>query len=185
MARIENVILVDEKDNEIGVMEKNQAHLEGKLHRAVSIFIFNSRAEMLLQQRSHTKYHSGKLWTNASCSHPRPGESNENAATRRLYEEMGLRCALTEAYSFVYRAELDNDMIEYEYDHVFIGMSDTPPVPDPTEVADWKYMETNQLKTDIENHPEVYTEWFKICIEQWHSKLFPEKSRRNSLKNDD
>ena len=98
---MEYVVLVDEKDNRIDVMEKSQAHLEGKLHRAVSVFIFNSKAEMLLQQRSKIKYHSGKLWTNASCSHPRPAESNYDAANRRLYEEMGIKCELTEAYSFV------------------------------------------------------------------------------------
>jgi len=175
---MEYVVLVDEKDNRTGVMEKNQAHLEGKLHRAVSVFVFNSRTELLLQQRSHTKYHSGRLWTNTSCSHPRPGETNFEAATRRLFEEMGIRCELTEAYSFVYRAVLDNNMIEYEFDHVFIGISDIMPTPDPAEVADWKYMDTTQLKADIAEHPDRYTEWFKICIEQWQSKLFPEKPRR-------
>ena len=172
---MESVILVDPQDNQIGTMEKNQAHLEGRLHRAVSVFIFNTKTQLLLQQRAHTKYHSGRLWTNTSCSHPRPGETNHNAATRRLFEEMGIKCELTEAYSFVYKAHLDHNMIEYEFDHVFIGISDAIPVPDPSEVSDWKYINTSDLATEIKEHPEIYTEWFKICINEWHAKLFPQK----------
>ena len=172
---MEYVVLVDSNDNEIGTMEKNEAHLEGRLHRAVSVFVFNTKTQLLLQQRSHTKYHSGRLWTNTSCSHPRPGEPVLDAAKRRLFVEMGIKCELTVAYSFVYKAVLDNNMTEYEFDHVFIGICDEQPVPNPLEVADWKYIDTSDLATEIKEHPELYTEWFKICIDQWHAKLFPPK----------
>ena len=172
---MEYVILVDENDKEVGKMEKQRAHLEGQLHRAVSVFVFNSKTELLLQQRSHTKYHSGKLWTNTCCTHPQPGETTHHAAVRRLKQEMGLKCDLTEAYSFEYRAHLDHGMTEHEYDHVFIGISDDVPVPNDDEVAGWKYMNTADLAADIKIHPESYTEWFKICMNQWQSKLFPPK----------
>ncbi|MCD6012408.1 MAG: isopentenyl-diphosphate delta-isomerase, type 1 [Flavipsychrobacter sp.] len=169
---MEYVVLVDEKDNETGVMEKLEAHREGKLHRAVSVFIFNSKNEMLLQQRAAGKYHSGGLWTNACCSHPRQGESVYYAAIRRLYEEMGLKCALVEIFSFVYKAHLDNDLTEHEFDHVFTGVADAIPVPDSTEVAQWKYMSLSQLEADVRDHPEHYTEWFKICLRDRRKELF-------------
>ena len=177
---MEQVVLVDEHDKEIGTMEKLQAHLEGKLHRAISVFIFNSKAELLLQQRADGKYHSGSLWTNTCCSHPRPGELPMNAASRRLYEEMGIKCPITEVFSFVYKAKLDHKITEYEFDHVFIGMSDELPAPDPAEVSGWKYMDTAVLAKEIKEQPALYTEWFKICINQWHIKLFPVKKKKNS-----
>ncbi len=169
---MEYVVLVDEEDNEVGQMEKLQAHLEGRLHRAISVFIFNARGELLLQQRAAGKYHSGSLWTNTCCSHPRPGELVLDAANRRLFEEMGLACELKEVFSFVYRAELDNGITEHELDHVFIGVSDIIPVPDPEEVRLWRYMAVGALEKDIAAHPASYTEWFKICIKDWKAQLF-------------
>jgi isopentenyl-diphosphate Delta-isomerase len=170
---MEQVILVDEHDHETGTMEKMQAHVEGRLHRAISVFLFNIKGELLLQQRAAGKYHSSLLWTNTCCSHPRPGETPKDAATRRLQEEMGITCELKEAFSFIYKAELDHNLTEYEYDHVFTGVTDAPPAPDKTEVAGWKYVDVDTLKRDIQRHPEEYTEWFKICLRDWSEKLTP------------
>lgn len=169
---MEYVVLVDERDNETGIMEKLEAHREGKLHRAISVFIFNSKNEMLLQRRALDKYHSGGLWTNACCSHPRQGEIVYYAAIRRLYEEMGLKCVLEEAFSFVYKAHLDHNLTEYEFDHVFVGTTDEVPVPDGSEVAEWRYMSADQLEADVSDHPEQYTEWFKICLRDRRKELF-------------
>lgn len=169
---MEYVILVDEQDRETGIMEKMQAHVEGKLHRAVSLFIFNSKNEMLLQQRADGKYHSALLWTNTCCTHPRPGETVYDAANRRLYEEMGMKCDLNEIFCFIYKAHLDNGLTEYEYDHVFTGITDAVPVPDKTEIAAWKYVNVDLLATDINAYSEKYTEWFKICIRDWRKELF-------------
>jgi isopentenyl-diphosphate Delta-isomerase len=163
---MESVILVDEKDMEVGVMEKMEAHLTGTLHRAISIFIFNAQGEYLLQQRAYEKYHSGGKWSNTCCSHPRPGEGLIDAANRRLMEEMGMTSKLTHWFSFTYRAELDNDLVEHEYDHVFIGITDEQPAPDPTEVAAIKYISLEALDVDIRENPEQYSEWFKICFEK-------------------
>ena len=168
---MEQVILVGTEDNEIGLMEKQQAHVEGRLHRAVSVFIFNTKGEMLLQQRASGKYHSANLWTNTCCSHPRPGESVGDAAMRRLQEEMGIQCELREAFSFVYRAKLDNDLTEHEFDHVFIGISNSVPLPDPSEVGAWQYVFPAQIEKDINRNPEQYTEWFKICFQDWRKEL--------------
>ena len=168
---MEQVVLVDEQDNEVGVMEKLQAHVEGKLHRAISVFIYNSKGEFLLQQRAAGKYHSANLWTNTSCSHPRPGETAHDAAVRRLYEEMGMKCELKEAFSFVYEAHLENDLTEYEFDHVFTGISDAIPAPDSSEVSAWKYISRGAIAADIKVNADHYTEWFKICFEQWQDKL--------------
>jgi len=173
MNSMEHVVLVDEQDIETGVMEKIQAHREGSLHRAVSVFIFNSENELLLQQRAATKYHSAGLWTNTCCSHPRPGEAAGEAAIRRLHEEMGLSYNLREAFTFIYKAQFDNGLTEHEFDHVFIGITDEAPVPDKTEVADWKYMNPARLEADIKNRPEQYTEWFKICMRDYSKKIFP------------
>jgi isopentenyl-diphosphate Delta-isomerase len=170
---MEQVILVDEHDHETGTMEKMQAHVEGKLHRAISVFLFSTKGELLLQQRAFGKYHSSLLWTNTCCSHPRPGETPKDAATRRLQEEMGITCELKEAFSFIYKAELDHNLTEYEYDHVFTGVTDALPAPDKTEVAGWKYVDIDTLKQDIHAHPEKYTEWFKICLRDWSVKLIP------------
>lgn len=162
----EQVILVDASDNEIGTEEKIAAHRAGKLHRAFSVFVFNSRGQMLLQKRALGKYHSGGLWTNACCSHPRPGELNVAAARRRLKEEMGFDCPLRKVHSFVYRAPYDNGLTEHEYDHVFVGQFDGIPKPDLAEVEEWKWVDIVWLMHDIEARPEKYTAWFKVCLEK-------------------
>jgi len=166
----EQVILVDTADQEIGLAEKLQAHREGKLHRAFSIFVFNSQAKLLLQKRARTKYHSGGLWSNTCCSHPRPGEPVEHAAHRRLREEMGFDCALREIFSFTYHMKLDNDLAEHEYDHVFLGTFDGKPAPNPADVDAWKWIDLKTLARDVGAYPERYTYWFRICIDQviWH-----------------
>lgn len=160
----EHVILVDRMDREIGTEEKLKAHREGKLHRAFSVFVFNSLGELLLQKRSETKYHSGGLWTNTCCSHPRLGESHSCAARRRLNEEMGVDCELTEFFSFIYHAKLENNLFEHELDHVFVGRYDGQPVPNPGEVDDWKWMDIEKLKRDVGKSPEHYTCWFKLIL---------------------
>ncbi len=162
----EYVILVDEKDNPSGVMEKMEAHEKGVLHRAFSFFIFNSSGEMLIQQRALTKYHSGGLWTNACCSHPRPGETVQEAAYRRIKEEMGIACNPLFAFSFIYRAELDKNLIEHELDYVFTGICDEVPVLNPDEVQDFKYISISELKDSMSRNPEFFTEWFKIVWEK-------------------
>ncbi len=160
----EHVVLVDPMGREIGTEEKLKAHREGKLHRAFSIFIFNTLGELLLQKRSETKYHSGGLWTNACCSHPRLGESHYCAARRRLNEEMGFDCDLTELFSFIYHAKLENNLFEHELDHVFVGRYNGQPVPNPDEVDDWKWMDIGKLKRDVGENPEHYTYWFKLVL---------------------
>jgi isopentenyl-diphosphate delta-isomerase len=155
------VILVDIKDNQTGTMSKLKAHREARLHRAVSVFIRNSKGEWLLQKRAANKYHSGGLWTNTCCTHPLPGEDNMDSASRRLNEEMGLSCKLNEVFSFIYKEELDNNLTEYEFDHVFTGISDAVPVINPLEVSDWKYIPFDELKKDIESNPSSYTVWFR------------------------
>lgn len=163
---MEFVQLVDENDNELGVMEKIEAHLQARLHRAVSVFIFNSQNEMLLQRRAKAKYHSGLLWTNACCSHPRPQEAVADAANRRLMEEMGLVCHLKQQFTFVYKASLDNQLTEHEYDYVFFGETDDEPILNEDEVLEWKYMSLDTLKIEIENAPEAFTEWFKLIFDK-------------------
>ena len=155
------VILVDESDSFLGLMDKMEVHSQGLLHRAVSVFIFNTEGLWLLQQRAVNKYHSGGLWTNACCSHPLPGESTFEAAHRRLKEEMGLETALYSAFSFIYRAELDNNLTEHEFDHVFIGYCNSKPTVNPDEAMDYSYTAYNVLEVDIKNNPQNYTEWFK------------------------
>lgn len=165
----EHVVLVDESDSELGTMEKMKAHRKGLLHRAFSAFVFNSKGELLLQQRALSKYHSAGLWTNTCCSHPRQGESVENAAERRLTEEMGMNCSLTTHFSFMYRVSLDNDLIEHELDHVLVGQSDQIPDPDPLEVAAWRYVSLDTIKDEIALDESQFTEWFKICFDQVNS----------------
>lgn len=165
----EMVILVDPHDRQIGVEEKMKAHREGKLHRAFSVFVFNENGEMLLQKRAPTKYHSGGLWTNACCSHPRPGETVEQAASRRLQEEMGFTCILKKAFHFIYRAELDQGLIEHEVDHIFIGHYDAATQsgdfnPNSQEVVDYRWVNVDTLKRDVLTCPEKYTTWFKIAL---------------------
>lgn len=168
---MEYVILVDENDNELGQMEKMQAHLSGDLHRALSVFIFNSKGELLLQQRAHSKYHSPGLWTNTCCSHPRPGEDIHHAAERRLVEEMGMLCQIHKAFSFLYYTDFDNGLIEHELDHVFIGYSDDTPSINPEEVERWRYISKNDLFEEMDTNPEQYTAWFKMCIHRVFDNL--------------
>jgi isopentenyl-diphosphate delta-isomerase len=160
------VILVDSSDNEIGSMQKMEAHQKALLHRAISVFICNSNGEWLLQKRARQKYHSNGLWTNTSCSHPFPGESNVDAANRRLSEEMGLKTELTEIFTFMYREQLDNALTEHELDHVFFGVSDDLPTINKDEVDDWKYISFSELQADIEKKPENYTVWFLKIFER-------------------
>jgi isopentenyl-diphosphate delta-isomerase len=162
----EKVILVDKNDKEVGIGEKMETRLTGKLHRAFSIFIFNSQGELLLQKRAKTKYHSGGLWTNTCCSHPRPGELTEKAAHRRLQEEMGFDCQLKEISSFTYKVKFSNDLFEHEYDHVFVGEFNGQPIPNPEEVDDWKWVDLVELKKDIQENPDQYTYWFKIALDK-------------------
>jgi isopentenyl-diphosphate delta-isomerase len=162
----EQVILVDMEDNVLGTMEKMDAHVLGRLHRAFSIFIFNSNGELLLQQRALDKYHSGGKWTNSCCSHPRLGEKTIDAANRRLMEEMGMECELQYAFNFTYKAEMLEGIEEYEYDHVYFGISDEVPIPDPREVAAYRYLSLDDVANAIEKNPADYTAWLKICFKQ-------------------
>ncbi|MFP4845510.1 isopentenyl-diphosphate Delta-isomerase [Winogradskyella sp. PE311] len=164
----EQVILVDENDNQIGLMPKMEAHEKALLHRAFSVFIFNNKNELMLQQRAMHKYHSPGLWTNTCCSHQRNGESNIEAGTRRLQEEMGFVTDLTESTSFVYKAPFDNGLTEHEYDHVMIGKFNGEPTINADEVADWKWMTLENVKKDISMYPQNYTEWFKIIFEKFY-----------------
>ena len=167
----EQVILVNEKDEPIGLMGKMEAHEKGLLHRAFSVFIFNSKQEVLLQQRAACKYHSPNLWTNTCCSHPRAGETNQQAGERRLQEEMGLQVPLREVFSFIYKAPFDNGLTEHEYDHVLIGYSDAQPQINPEEVASWKWLSLEAIKEDILQTPAQYTAWFKIIFEEFYHHL--------------
>jgi len=160
----EFVILVDEKDAQLGLMEKMEAHEKGVLHRAFSVFLFNSKGEMLIHRRAMEKYHSAGLWTNACCSHQRDGESSLQAAQRRLKVEMGFSCEISEIFSFIYIADFDHGLTEHELDHVFIGTYDGEIKANPAEVMDWKYISTDALQADISAHPEKYTAWFKIAV---------------------
>jgi isopentenyl-diphosphate delta-isomerase len=157
------VVLVDEKDKEIGIEEKIKAHREGKLHRAFSIFIFNSKGELLLQKRAKSKYHSGGLWSNTCCSHPRPKETMEEAVKRRLKEEMGIECEVKFFDKIIYKAKV-GDLIENEIDYIFVGNFDGNPKPSKDEVEDWKWIKLNDLKNDIKKNPEKYTPWLKIIL---------------------
>jgi isopentenyl-diphosphate delta-isomerase len=160
-----HVVLVDETDREVGSMEKMQAHREGRLHRAFSIFIFNQQGEMLIQRRSPAKYHTGMLWSNACCSHPIPGETIEAALLRKLQQEMGFTCSLKSAFSFTYRAELDNGLTEHEIDHVYTGYFSGVPQPNPEEVCDWKFIEYGVLRDEVKKNPERYTPWFRMLLD--------------------
>jgi isopentenyl-diphosphate delta-isomerase len=172
----ERVILVDECDIPVGDMEKMEAHKKGLLHRAISVFIINSKGEILLQRRALDKYHSGGLWTNTCCTHPRVGEASLEAANRRLDEEMGMRANLHEAFFFIYRAELDHGMIEHEFDHVFIGFSDDVPNPNPEEVSDYKWMTVADIQNSIHENPSLWTEWFKVIFIEFQNELGKELS---------
>ncbi len=162
----EYVVLVDQQDNEIGLMEKMEAHEKGLLHRAFSVFVFNSKKEFLLQRRALSKYHSGGLWTNTCCSHPRSGETTLEAAKRRLQEEMGFVCEIEEQFSFIYKKELDNNLTEHELDHVFFGQYEGIIDFNQEEVMDYKYVKLDDLLLDMEKNPDDYTVWFKICFDE-------------------
>ena len=159
----EDVVLVDENDRETGTMEKMEAHRKGLLHRAFSVFILDTSGKLLLQKRAAGKYHSPGLWTNTCCSHPRPGEPVYDAAVRRLQEEMGMHCPLSEAFTFIYKADFDNGLTEHEFDHVLVGVSDNKPVPDHGEVESYEYVDLDYLSDDIEKNPGNYTVWFRIA----------------------
>ena len=162
----EKVILVDKKDKEVGSMEKQEAHIKGLLHRAFSVFIFNDKNELLLQRRALKKYHSGGLWTNTCCSHPRKNETTLDAANRRLVEEMGMRCIIKKQFDFIYKAQLDNNLYEHEFDHVFFGFSNEQPQINTEEVEEYTYKTLEDIGNEIKKTPEKYTEWFKICFKE-------------------
>jgi isopentenyl-diphosphate delta-isomerase len=162
---MEEIILVDEHDNSIGTMEKMEAHRRGVLHRAFSVVLFNSRGEMLLQRRADSKYHSGGLWTNTCCSHPLRDESIHEAAQRRLLYEMGINLKPDFAFKFIYKTPLDKSLIEHELDYVFIGTFDGRPVINKEEVSEWKFMNLNDLRNDMNRSPELYTVWFRLIID--------------------
>lgn len=160
----DELILVDEKDAPLGKMDKLLVHQKGLLHRAFSVFIFNSKGELLLQQRAEGKYHSGGLWTNTCCSHPRYGEQLEEAVDRRMMEEMGMSCETTFAFNFIYFAAFENGLSEHELDHVFMGKSDDEPSLNSEEVQNWKYIDLDSLEAEIVKTPKLYSEWMKICL---------------------
>jgi isopentenyl-diphosphate delta-isomerase len=167
----EQVILVNEKDEPIGLMNKMEAHEKAILHRAFSVFILNDNNEVMLQQRAHHKYHSPLLWTNTCCSHQRAGETNIQAGKRRLFEEMGFEVELKELFHFIYKAPFDNGLTEHELDHVMIGYSNIEPVINPEEVASWKWMKIEAIKDDMIQNPAEYTIWFKIIFDEFYHYL--------------
>lgn len=160
------LILVDENDKEIGVLEKTPVHEKGLLHRAFSIFIFNSANELLLQQRASGKYHSSGLWTNTCCSHPRQGEEVNDAVYRRLQEEMGMKCDLEFQFSFIYKHKFSNGLTEHELDHVYFGRTDQEPVPNREEVQGYKYVQIEELQRELASSPERYSPWLQVCFPQ-------------------
>lgn len=159
----EYVILVNERDEALGTMEKLEAHRKGALHRAFSIFLFDGEGRLLMQQRAANKYHSALLWTNTCCSHPRSGESLEMAAKRRLEEEMGIDADVRHRFSFIYKATFGNGLQEHELDHVFLGRTNHTPAPDPDEVYDWRFVEMAALQLEMERSPEQFTAWLHHC----------------------
>jgi len=169
----EEVILVDSDNNEIGTMEKMEAHRKGELHRAFSIFVFNKKAEMLIHQRADEKYHCGGLWTNAVCSHPRPGEVQVEALNRKMRQEMGFYTVTEKAFDYHYRAELENGLIEHEYDEVYVAKYDGDFDPNPAEVQAYRFASIDQIRAEIAQNPELFTPWFKLLFERTvlHIKL--------------
>jgi isopentenyl-diphosphate delta-isomerase len=168
---VDYVVLVNNKDQEIGTMEKMEAHLKGLLHRAFSVFIFNSKGEMLIHRRALGKYHSPGLWTNTCCSHPRPNEAVLDAANRRMDEEMGMSESLTKTVSFVYHHKFDNGLIEHEFDHILIGNSDALPSINEDEVDSFKYIGIEELEQSIKQNPDDYTVWFKLAYPKLKAHL--------------
>lgn len=167
----EKVILVNELDEQIGTMPKMEAHEKALLHRAFSVFVFNNKNELMLQQRALSKYHSPGLWTNTCCSHQRVGETNVEAGKRRLQEEMGFVTDLKDTISFIYKAPFDNGLTEHEFDHMLVGYFNDEPILNPDEVAAWKWMSIADVKEDMKIHPEIYTEWFKIIFDKFYQHL--------------
>ncbi|MDG1822740.1 MAG: isopentenyl-diphosphate Delta-isomerase [Flavobacteriaceae bacterium] len=167
----EHVILVDTSDQPIGLMPKLEAHEKGVLHRAFSVFILNNEGQLMLQQRALHKYHSPGLWTNTCCSHQRDGESNLAAGKRRLKEEMGFVTELREVTSFIYKAPFDNGLTEHELDHIMIGQYEGTPSINPEEVADWKWMDIEDVRSDIKEYPQRYTVWFMLIFEKFYEKI--------------
>lgn len=171
---MEHVVLVDLFDKLVGTSEKYIAHKQGLLHRAVSIIVLNDKNEMLLQQRAFQKYHSGGLWTNACCTHPRLNENALSAAGRRLFEEMGFQAPLFKIFDFVYKCRLPNGLIEFEFDHVFFGRYSNGIAFNPSEVFDFAYKPVSRIENDLDENPSVYTEWFKIMFhiyKKYHNYL--------------
>ncbi|TRO65395.1 isopentenyl-diphosphate Delta-isomerase [Christiangramia sabulilitoris] len=167
----EKVILVNEKDEQIGLMEKIEAHEKALLHRAFSVFVFNDKNELMIQQRALSKYHSPGLWTNTCCSHQREGETNIAAGKRRLQEEMGFTTDLKDTISFIYKAPFDNGLTEHEFDHILVGYFEGTPDLNPDEVAAWKWVDMEDLKKDMKRNPHIYTEWFKIIFDKYYSHI--------------
>ena len=167
----ERVILVDENDQKIGLMPKQEAHIKGVLHRAFSVFIFNSKNELMLQQRAFHKYHTPGLWANTCCSHQRDGESSIEAGKRRLFEEMGFTADIKETTTFIYKAPFDNGLTEHELDHILVGNFEGEPEINPEEVASWKWMDLEEVKNDIKVNPDIYTPWFKIIFDKFYQHL--------------
>ncbi|HEX8269435.1 MAG TPA: isopentenyl-diphosphate Delta-isomerase [Flavobacterium sp.] len=167
----EQVILVNEKDEPLGLMPKLEAHQKAALHRAFSVFILNDKNEVMLQQRASEKYHSPLLWTNTCCSHQREGESNIDAGARRLYEEMGIKTDLKEMFHFIYKAPFANGLTEHEFDHVMIGYYNGEPVINSAEVENWKWMNVDAIKKDMDENPGHYTVWFKIIFDEFYHFL--------------
>ena len=174
------VILVNQADEPIGTMPKMEAHEKAVLHRAFSVFVMNDNGEIMLQQRAAHKYHSPSLWTNTCCSHQRVGETNIQAGTRRLKEEMGFETEIKELFSFIYKAAFDNGLTEHELDHVMLGHYNGAPAINPEEVADWKWMLPGEIKKDITENPQKYTAWFKIIFERFYDHLFSKTSANES-----
>ncbi|TNE54512.1 MAG: isopentenyl-diphosphate Delta-isomerase [Bacteroidetes bacterium] len=170
----EQLILVDREDREIGTMPKMEAHRKGLLHRAFSVFVFNERDELLIHQRAKGKYHSPGLWTNTCCSHPRKSEGTKEAAKRRLMEEMGFECELKQGFSFIYRADLGNGLIEHELDHVFVGRWNGVPAPNAEEVAQVRWLKIPELLDEIQEEPERYTYWFREILGKYRNELLEE-----------
>lgn len=165
------VVLVDEADNALGEMDKLAAHEQGVLHRAFSVFVFNDKDEMLLQKRAASKYHGAGLWTNACCSHPQWNETVIEGAQQRLAFEMGLFIPLSEAFRFLYKARVENNLIEHELDHVFTGITNDMPSPNPEEVSDWRWVNRADLDNEIKSRPELFTQWFKLALKRFSEKI--------------
>lgn len=166
-----DVILVDDQDVPVGTMGKMEVHQKALLHRAFSVFILNAKGEMLLQKRAQKKYHSAGLWTNACCSHPRPGEDTIIAAQKRLMQEMGIITSIKKVFDFIYKADFDNGLTEYEFDHVFVGAYDGTIIPNEEEVSDYCFKTIEEIKSSIQSHPQKYTEWFKIAFPKLEAYL--------------